>query len=54
MNKPTLKTEVEAKVGKEIAKIGFSKAMQKKWIQLSKESKDMVERISEKLEDTDK
>ena len=32
LNKATPKTEVEEKVGKEIAKIGFAKAMQKKWI----------------------
>jgi hypothetical protein len=32
MNKPTEKAEVETKVGAEIAKIGFAKAMQKKWI----------------------
>ena len=34
MNKPTPKSEVEAKVGKDIAKIGFAKAIakDKKWI----------------------
>jgi len=32
LNKPTEKAEAEAKVGSEIAKIGFAKAMQKKWI----------------------
>ena len=32
LNKPTEKAEVESKVGAEIAKIGFSKAMQRKWI----------------------
>ena len=32
MNKPTPKSEVEAKVGKDIAKIGFGKAMKNKWI----------------------
>lgn len=32
LNKPTPKSEIEAKVGKDIAKIGFAKAMSKKWI----------------------
>jgi hypothetical protein len=32
LNKPTPKAEIEEKVGKEVAKIGFAKAMQKKWI----------------------
>ena len=45
MNKPTSKTEIEGKVGKDIAKIGFAKAMKNKWIKLSEGSKDMVERI---------
>lgn len=29
-----LKTEVEEKVGKELAKIGFAKAMGRKWVQI--------------------
>lgn len=54
MNQPTLKSEIEEKVGKDIAKIGFSKAMQKKWIQLAAGNKDKVERISDKLYDDDR
>lgn len=49
MNKPTPKSEVEVIVGKDIAKIGFSKAMKNKWIQLAAGSKDVIERIAEKL-----
>lgn len=54
MNKPTEKAEAEAKVGAEIAKIGFAKAMQKKWIQLDGANKNVVVRIAEKLVDEDK
>ncbi len=54
MNKPTEKAEAEAKVGAEIAKIGFAKAMQKKWIQLDGANKNSVVRIAEKLVDDDK
>ena len=54
LNKVTTKAEVESKVGAEIAKIGFAKAMSKKWIKLAGDSKDAVERIAEKLEDTEK
>lgn len=54
MNKPTEKAEAEAKVGVEIAKIGFAKAMQKKWIQLDGANKNIVVRIAEKLVDDDK
>ena len=54
MNKATPKSEVEEKVGKEIAKIGFAKAMQKKWIQLAGGNKEVVERIAENLDDQDK
>lgn len=45
---------MEEKVGKEIAKIGFAKAMQKKWIALSGGSKDVIERIAENLDDSEK
>ncbi len=54
MNKPTEKAEAEAKVGAEIAKIGFAKAMQRKWIQLDGANKNVVVRIAEKLVDEDK
>jgi hypothetical protein len=40
MNTPTPKTEVEAKIGAEVAKIGFSKAMQKKWIKILPDNKE--------------
>jgi phenylalanyl-tRNA synthetase alpha chain len=39
------KSTVEDKVGKEVAKIGFAKAMQKKWIQLCGAQKENVKRI---------
>ena len=42
---------MEAKVGKDIAKIGFAKAMSKKWIKLAEGSKDIIERVAEKLDD---
>jgi hypothetical protein len=46
-----LKTEVEEKVGKEVAKIGFAKAMGRKWVQICGEKKDKVKRISAELID---
>jgi len=54
MNTPTEKSAVETKVGAEIAKIGFAKAMQKKWIQLDGANKNVVVRIAENLVDEDK
>jgi phenylalanyl-tRNA synthetase alpha chain len=39
------KATVEEKVGKEFAKIGFAKAMQKKWVQLCGAQKENVKRI---------
>lgn len=51
MHKATPKDSVEAIVGKDVAKIGFAKAMKNKWIKLSGGSKDVVERIAEKLDD---
>lgn len=54
MKTPTPKAEVEDKLGKELAKIGFAKAMKNKWIALAGGSKDVVERIAEKLDDQDR
>lgn len=54
MGTATDKSEVEQRVGAEIAKIGFAKAMQKKWIQLDGANKNVVVRIAEVLEDQDK
>ena len=54
LNKQTDKAEVDAKVGAEIAKIGFSKAMQRKWVQLDPKNKNIVTRVAEKLEDTER
>lgn len=54
INTPTLKKDVEAIVGAEIAKIGFSKAMQRKWIRLSPDNKEQVERITEVLDDSER
>ena len=49
----TLKTEVEARVGAQIAKIGFAKAMKNKWVKLAGDAKDKVIRIAEELKDED-
>lgn len=54
LNVPTDKSAVEGKVGAEIAKIGFAKAMQRKWIKLDGDNKNGVVRIAEKLEDQEK
>ena len=51
---PTEKSQADAKVGAEVAKIGFSKAMQRKWIQLDPSNKNIVIRIAEALEDSEK
>lgn len=51
---PTEKGQADAKVGTEIAKIGFSKAMQRKWIQLDPQNKNIVIRIAEGLEDSER
>jgi hypothetical protein len=54
VNQPTPKSEVEKLVGKDIAKIGFSKAMSKKWISLDPQSKENVVRLAETLDDSEK
>ena len=53
MNEETLKTEIEARVGGQIAKIGFAKAMKAKWVKLAGDKKDKVIRIAEELKDAD-
>lgn len=55
-NEEVPKSAVEDKVGKEIAKIGFAKAMQKKWVQLCGEKKENIKRIvkDEDMIDEDK
>ena len=53
MNVQTLKSEVEAKVGDFVAKIGFAKAMKNKWVKIA-EDKNFVVRIAEKLVDDEK
>jgi len=47
----TEKADVEARVGADIAKIGFAKAMGRKWISLDGANKNAVVRIAEVLED---
>ena len=42
MGVPTKKSELEAKLGADLCKIGFSKAMKSKWISLAPGSKDEV------------
>ena len=48
------KAKAEEIVGKDISKIGFAKAMQRKWIALEGDKKDIVRRIAEHLEDQEK
>jgi phenylalanyl-tRNA synthetase alpha chain len=48
------KARAEELVGKEIAKIGFAKAMQRKWIALEGDKKDVVRRIAEVMEDQER
>jgi len=43
----TLKTEVETRVGAQIAKVGFGKAMKNKWVQVCGDKKEKVKRIIE-------
>lgn len=45
----TPKAEIESKVGKNIAKIGFQKAMQNKWVALCGDKKQNVKRIADTL-----
>ena len=44
---------MEAKVGAQIAKIGFGKAMKNKWVQVAGDKKEKVVRIAEELKDED-
>ena len=48
-----LKSDVEAKVGALIAKVGFAKAMKNKWVKLAGDKKDKVIRLAEELKDAD-
>jgi hypothetical protein len=48
----TSKPDVEAKVGAQIAKIGFAKAMGKKWVKLTDDKLSVV-RIANELIDED-
>ena len=54
MNTEVLKTDVEAQVGAQLAKIGFAKAMKNKWVKLAGDKKEKVIRIAEELKDADK
>ena len=47
------KADVEKKVGAQLAKIGFAKAMKNKWVQICGEKKENVKRVVEELEDED-
>jgi len=53
MGVTTPKSEVEAKVGDLIAKVGFAKAMKNKWVKLESD-KTSVTRIAETLKDDEK
>jgi hypothetical protein len=48
------KGDMDKKVGAQIAKIGFQKAMQNKWVKLCGEKKAFVMRIAETIADNDK
>ena len=54
VGKETPKATVEQLIGDKLAKIGFGKAMQKKWIQVGGEKKDLVTRTAADLLDQDK
>lgn len=49
----TAKADVDAKVGDQVAKIGFAKAMKNKWIRLEKD-KASVTRLAEELPDEER
>jgi len=53
VNELTSKADVEAKVGEQIAKIGFAKAMKNKWIRLESD-KATVTRLAEALPDAER
>lgn len=53
LNEETLKADVEAQVGAQIAKLGFAAAMKNKWVKLAGEKKEKVVRTAEELKDTD-
>lgn len=54
LNKPRSKEEMDKLLGKELGKIGFSKAMQRKWVQLDPNDKNSVIRLVENLDDTER
>ena len=49
-----VKAEFDEKVGKQLAKIGFQKAMSNKWVQLCGEGKKNVKRVVQDIVDGDK
>ena len=53
MGVEVLKTEVEAQVGAQLAKIGFAKAMKNKWVKLAGDKKEKVVRTAEELKDAE-
>ena len=50
----TPKTEVEAAVGQQVAKIGFAKAMKNKWVKIGGDKKELVERVVDDLKDAER
>ena len=50
----TLKTDMDGRVGAQISKIGFAKAMKNKWVKIAGEKKEKVIRIAEEIKDDDK
>jgi phenylalanyl-tRNA synthetase alpha chain len=53
LNEETLKTDVEARVGAQIAKVGFGKAMKNKWVSVCGDKKEKVKRIQAEVQDDD-
>jgi hypothetical protein len=53
LNEEVPKTTFEEKLREDIAKIGFAKAMQKKWVQLTGAKKENIKRIAAELLDED-
>merc|ERR1719469_1092836 len=53
MGEETAKTEVEKRVGAQVAKIGFAKAMKNKWLKVSGAKKELVTRTAAEIKDED-
>ena len=54
VDKPTNKADFDKELGGELGKIGFAKAMTKKWVKLDPTDKNLVIRVEKNIEDTDR